>query len=167
MDHRYTIPGTGDPTGAIPSTWISGTDKSSLHRFLSLGLDILVVSIPLLPSTTNLISSEELQVLSENPSSNGKCFLINVARGRVVDQTALVEALNAEIIAGAALDVAVPEPLPQDSPLWDAKNVIITPHISALSSDYLPRAFEILVSNLGRRARGERLLNLVDREKGY
>lgn len=167
MDHKYIIPGTGDPSGAIPSTWISGTDKSSLHHFLSLGLDILVLSLPLLPSTANLISTEELQVLSENPSSNGKCFLINIARGRIIDQTALVQALNAEIIAGAALDVAVPEPLPQDSPLWTAKNVIITPHISTLSSDYQSRAFDLLATNLGRRARGEKMLNLVDWGKGY
>lgn len=167
VDRGYIIPGTGDPSGVIPSTWLSGTDKSSLHHFLSLGLDILVFAVPLLPTTANLISTEELQVLSENPSPYGKCFLINIARGRIIDQTALVRALNTEMIAGAALDVAVPEPLPQDNPLWDAKNIIITPHISTLGSDYQARAFDVLITNLGRRARGENMLNLMDRDKGY
>jgi phosphoglycerate dehydrogenase-like enzyme len=166
-DHGYVIPGTGDPLGKIPSAWFSGDDKSSLHRFLSAGLDVLVLSLPLLPSTTNLISTEELQVLAENPSPKGKCFLVNIARGRIIDQAALVGALNKELLAGAALDVAVPEPLPQDSSLWDAKNVIITPHISALSSNYQSRAFDILLTNLQRRAKGEKMLCLVDRKKGY
>lgn len=60
-----------------------------------------------------------------------------------------------------------PEPLPKDDPLWDAKNVIITPHISGLSTRYGERAFDVLLTNLTRRERGERMFNLVDRKKGY
>lgn len=78
-----------------------------------------------------------------------------------------MSALNEGLLRGAALDVAVPEPLPQEDPLWDAKNVIITPHISALGVEYQTRAFDVLMTNLARRQKGQKMFNLVDRKKGY
>ncbi len=70
-------------------------------------------------------------------------------------------------IKGAALDVTDPEPLPKESPLWSAPNCIVTPHISGLGSAYLDRAMQVLEVNLGRRERGEGMINVVDRERGY
>ena len=96
-----------------------------------------------------------------------KCLLINVARGRIIDQPALVSALNEGLLRGAALDVAVPEPLPMEDPLWAAKNVIITPHMSSLGIEYQRRAYDVLVTNLARRENGQKMFNLVDRDKGY
>lgn len=169
QDHGYCVPGTGDLSGTIPAQWFSGTTKKALHTFLSQQLDILVVVLPLTPSTTNLFSTEEFKILSEHPNTTTgqKCLLINIARGRIIDQPALVSALNEGLLRGAALDVAVPEPLPMEDPLWAAKNVLITPHMSALGIEYQSRAYDVLMTNLARREKGEKMCNLVDREKGY
>jgi phosphoglycerate dehydrogenase-like enzyme len=169
QDHGYIVDGTGDPSGTIPTAWFSGTTKTDLHVFLSQHLDILVISLPLTTSTTNLFSTDEFEQLSAHPNTTTgqKCFLINIARGRIIDQPALVSALNEGLLRGAALDVAVPEPLPKEDLLWDAKNVIITPHISALGVEYQTRAFDVLMTNLARRQKGQKMFNLVDRKKGY
>lgn len=169
QDHGYVIPGTGDPSGIIPAAWYSGTTKAAFHTFLSQQLDILVIALPLTPSTANLVSTEEFELLSThtNPATGHKSFIVNISRGRIIDQPALISALNGDLLSGAALDVAVPEPLPKDDPLWDAKNVTITPHISALGTEYYTRAYNLLITNLARREKGEKLFNLVDRAKGY
>ena len=87
----------------------------------------------------------------------------------LVDQDALTDALNNEEIAGAALDVMMPEPLPEDHPLWDAKNCIITPHVSGnMSLQYtVDKTVEIFCENLKRYAAGEELTNLPDIKRGY
>ena len=161
-DHGYYVPGTGDPDGSIPIAWYSGTAKSDLHTFLAQDLDIFVLSLPLTPATTHLLSAPEFAILAKR-----RAFVVNISRGRIIDQPALVSALNSSQLRGAALDVMDPEPLPKDDPLWDAKNVIITPHISGLSTRYGERAFDVLLTNLKRTERGERMFNLVDRKKGY
>ena len=186
-DKGYIIPHTGDPDGSIPSAWFSGTSKSSLHAFLAQNLDILVITLPLTPATTHLFSTPEFRVLSQHrsaatlstpapelsndPSSPPKkdkgCLLLNISRGPILDQPALISALDQGLLRGACLDVADPEPLPGDSPLWDAKNVIITPHVSALGVEYTGRAYDVLCTNLERMERGEGLVNVVRREKGY
>ena len=135
-DQGYVIPHTGDPDGTIPVAWYSGTSKEELHQFLGQNLDILIISLPLTPATTYLFGEEEFEMLSRN-----KAFVTNISRGKILDQKALVKALNAGKLRGAALDVADPEPLPKDDPLWDAENVIITPHISALGSNYPGKSF--------------------------
>lgn len=94
-------------------------------------------------------------------------MLSNIARGAVIDQPALIAALKEGKLRAAHLDVAVPEPLPSDDPLWDAPNIIITPHISAGSVSYFDRAVQLLIANLDRRRKGERLFNIVDLKKGY
>ncbi|KIW87747.1 uncharacterized protein Z519_11721 [Cladophialophora bantiana CBS 173.52] len=169
-DTGYIIPGTGDPDGTIPRAWYSGTSKASLHAFLSSGLDALIIALPLTPSTRHMFSKAEFDILGRTSLPNKKarsCFVINVARGALLDQPALVAALNNDVLLGAALDVTDPEPLPKDDPLWDAKNVIITPHISGLGTEYSQRAYDVFMVNWARREKGEKMFNLVDRRKGY
>ncbi|KAL1856632.1 hypothetical protein Plec18170_003602 [Paecilomyces lecythidis] len=161
-DHGFVVPGTGDPDGSIPSQWFSGTDKANLHNFLSQDLDILLISVPLTPQTHHLISKAEFEVLAKR-----RTFISNIARGPVIDQPALVESLTNGDIRGAALDVTDPEPLPADDPLWDAPNVTITPHVSAQNAQTLERVFQVIEANLERKQKGEKLINIVDRKRGY
>jgi D-2-hydroxyacid dehydrogenase (NADP+) len=94
-------------------------------------------------------------------------YLVDISRGGVVDHEALIAALNQEQLAGAALDVFPEEPLPEDSPLWEMSNVIITPHIAGFSGRYNQRANDLFVENLGRYLAGEELLNKVDFDREY
>lgn len=125
--------------------------------------DVLVICIPGTPETERVISAERIALLDK------KTFIVNVGRGWVIDQDALLDALNERKIAGAALDVMVPEPLPADHPLWDAPNTIITPHISGDMS--LPHTVDITVDifcdNLRRYVKGEELTHLIDVKAGY
>lgn len=169
-DNGFIVPGSGgDPEGDIPSQWFSGTDKQSLHTFLSQDFDYLVVGVPLTNKTRNLIGKEEFEILGKNHS-----FVINIARGDVLVQDELIASLKAfessggkQGIRGAAVDVASPEPLPPDAELWDAPNIVITPHISGVSRDYVGRCFQILEENIDRYLAGKPLLNVVDKVRGY
>ena len=121
------------------------------------------MALPATAETMGILSRERIALLPE------RAFVINVGRGSAIDQEALVEALNQRKLAGAALDVMTPEPLPADNPLWDCPNTIITPHISGNMS--LGRTCDIDVdmfcADLARYAAGEPLRNLVDRTRGY
>ena len=94
-------------------------------------------------------------------------YLINIARGSVVDEEALVEALQRGSIAGAGLDVFEDEPLPAGSPLWGFPNVVVTPHVAGAMPRYFDRALELFAANFERFRVGEPLQNLVDKEAGY
>jgi phosphoglycerate dehydrogenase-like enzyme len=94
-------------------------------------------------------------------------YIYNIGRGAIIDQDALVTALQSKQIAGAGLDVTDPEPLPADSPLWDMTNVQITCHTSGATPYNWERGMEILIDNLGRFDRGEPLRNVVDKDAGY
>jgi phosphoglycerate dehydrogenase-like enzyme len=111
--------------------------------------DIVALTCPLTPQTEKLIGQAALAAMK--PSA----YLINVARGRVVDEPALIAALNAGRIAGAALDCTVEEPLPESSPLWDFDNVLITPHTAGETRRYEDNVLDILLENLERLWRGE------------
>ncbi|KAI1331264.1 D-isomer specific 2-hydroxyacid dehydrogenase [Xylariaceae sp. FL0255] len=162
-DDSYCVPGIeGDPDGLLPAKWFYGSSKESLNTFLDQNLDILVVSLPLTDATRGIISAEQFEILSKK-----KTFLCNIARGAHVDQPALIQALENGQIRGAALDVADPEPLPQDHPLWKAPNLLITPHVSWFTSDYYGRVLDVLKENLIKMDAGERLLNMMDRELNY
>jgi phosphoglycerate dehydrogenase-like enzyme len=93
--------------------------------------------------------------------------IINIGRGDLIDQEALLRALDEKLIAGAGLDVTTPEPLPKESKLWDFDNVILSPHISGGMEDYMLRATELFCENLERYLSGKKLLNVIDRKKGY
>lgn len=115
----------------------------ALHTLLGRG-DYVVVACPLTDRTRHLIDEDALS------SMRNDTVLVNVARGEIVDQTALTEALTAGNLRGAALDVADPEPLPSDSPLWDLSNVVITPHNAGGSQHFPERCAEIFVRNYER-----------------
>ncbi|KAH7123774.1 hypothetical protein B0J11DRAFT_321186 [Dendryphion nanum] len=164
-DDGFIVPGTGDPDGSIPSAWYSGLDKESLHEFLRQKIDLLVLSVPLTKQTTHFLSTPEFSLLaSSNP---GGTYITNISRGGIIDQPALIKALETKQISGAALDVTDPEPLPKDDPLWSAPNVLITPHISGSTEVYAERAFQVLGENLRRLRDGGKVVNLIDRERGY
>ncbi len=126
-------------------------------------VDVVVMCVPDTPMTHGLLSAQRIAALPET------AFVVNVGRGVTVDQEALVKALNDGKIAGAALDVAVPEPLPADHPLWTAKNCIITPHSSGdMGLQYsVDVTVEIFCENLRRYAEGAELVNVVDCDAGY
>ncbi|KAL7931028.1 hypothetical protein V8C35DRAFT_282962 [Trichoderma chlorosporum] len=153
---EYTVPGSGDPDGLIPTKWFSGAGPEAVNHFLSQDLDIVVLSLPMSPQTKHCIGAEQFKILSKK-----KPFLINAARGPIIDTPALVEALEGGLLRGAALDVADPEPLPKGHPLWKAPNVFITPHISWQSTKMIERITDVLLQNLERLDRGEHLLNRV------
>jgi len=118
--------------------------------------DAMVVSLPLTEETAGLIDRDVIERL---PSG---CIFVNVGRGGVVDEPALVKALAERRIAGAVLDVFATEPLPQDSPLWSLPNVLVTPHAVALSARENERIAELFVANLRRYLDGEPLAKVVE-----
>ena len=123
--------------------------------------DIVVVAAPLTEQTAGLIGAAQLQEMPEHG------WLINIARGRLIDELALRRALEAGSIGGAVLDVFNEEPLPPDSPLYATPNLIVTPHTSWSSDRVVERSINLFVENLQRFAAGQPLENLVDLEAGY
>ena len=124
---------------------------------------ILVAALPGTPETVHLLNRKRISLLPEG------AYVINVGRGSLLDQDALADALNSGHLAGAALDVVVPEPLPQDHPLWDARNLLLTPHVSGnLTLGYTcDRAVQLFCQDLLNYAAGRPLAALVDRTRGY
>lgn len=123
--------------------------------------DVVMMACPRTPETYHLISTEELAAMKPT------AYLINVTRGGIIDEPALVDALHRGQIAGAGLDVTELEPLPADSPLWTAPNLILTPH-RAGASQHRPRMIvEFFQQNLARYLKGEQPLNLIDKRRGY
>lgn len=123
--------------------------------------DFVVLAVPITHETNHMIGAAEFKAMQ--PSS----ILINISRGSVVDEGALVQALKQRQIGGAALDVFEHEPLSPNSELWDLPNVFMTPHISALSDEYDARAVGLFCENLKLYIHGDELINLVDKSRGY
>jgi phosphoglycerate dehydrogenase-like enzyme len=123
--------------------------------------DYLVIALPLTPATEGLIDSRALSLMKPT------AVLINVGRGRVVKEDALIDALRRGVIAGAGLDVFEREPVPGDSPLYEMENVIMTPHIAGASRTYFDRVIPFFCENLRRYLDGRQLLNVVDPARGY
>lgn len=123
--------------------------------------DYVVVLLPLTPQTRGLIDARALSLMKRS------AVLINVGRGPVVVEEALIAALQGGVIAGACLDVFDHEPLSPDSPLYEMENVIITPHVSGASPTYFDRAIPLFCENLRRFLAGAPMLNVVDPERGY
>lgn len=149
-----------DPRAERPPEVAEVMPASALTRLLGES-DVVVLAAPLTEETRELIGAAELA--SMRPSA----WLINVARGKLVREADLVEALNAGRLAGAALDVFQREPLAADSPLWTLPNVIVTPHVAGFRDDYWEAAVELFGENLRRYRAGWPLLNVVDKQAGY
>lgn len=160
-DNIYRVPGTGDPRGVLPDKVFTAGQELEFVQ----DLDFLIVAMPLTKSTEGIVGERELRAL---PAS---AFLLNPARGPIIAESALLQALREHWIAGAALDTHYYYPLPGDHPLWSLPNVILTPHISgsSLSPHFLPRIWDIFVENVRRYAERRPLLNELSRRQleGY
>ena len=156
-DKGYSVERTGDPEGAIPERFFT---PAELHDMLR-QCDFVVIGLPLTSETAHVIGEAELRAMK--PSA----YLVNIARGPIIDEQALIRALREGWIAGAGLDVFEREPLPDDSPLWTMDNVLLSPHVAGFSPRYDERACAVFVENLSRYLTGEQLLNLVDKARGY
>jgi phosphoglycerate dehydrogenase-like enzyme len=133
---------------------------ADLHAFLAES-DVVVLCVPLTPETERLLDARAFESLKPG------AYLVNIARGKVVDSEALVTALRSGRLAGACLDVTDPEPLPPTHPLWSFPNVVITPHVAASAELTSERGRALFLENLRRFDAGEPLLNVVDRQAGY
>jgi phosphoglycerate dehydrogenase-like enzyme len=153
-DTSFRVPGTGDPDGSIPELIVG--DDGLLE--VAHEADVLVLTMPLTDISRGIIGREVIAALPAG------AWLVNVSRGALVDEPALLEAVRAGRLAGAVLDVFGQEPLPADSPWWDAPNVIVTPHASGVTLRYFD---DLLVDNVRRYLTGQPLLNPVDPERGY
>lgn len=131
-----------------------------LHEMLST-CDYIVLAVPLTPETEHMIGEAELRAMK--PTT----YLVNIARGHVIDESALIKALREGWIAGAGLDVAETEPLPSHSPLYGMPNVILTPHIAGVSVHYEQRLAQLFADNLQRYRAGQPLLNRFEPARGY
>jgi len=156
-DSGYTAEGLGDPPGnRFTRLYPAQALKSMLKQ-----CDFVVVCVPYTQETRNMIQEEELATMKHGS------YLINIGRGGVVDQVALLGALQDHHLAGAALDVFSEEPLPPNNPLWRIPNVIITPHIGGISDFYKDRAAVLFSENLKRYLDGLPLYNYFDPYRGY
>lgn len=146
------------------SVSVEGVDRlfasNELDELLPL-CDFVVLALPATAETVGIIGAAEIARMRRD------AFLINIARGNVVVEAELIKALREGAIAGAMLDVFEREPLPQNSPLWDMPNVIVTPHVAGSPANYTERVFSIFAENIERFLKGELLKNIVDLERGY
>lgn len=134
--------------------------RENLHDLLRRS-DAVMTACPLTKETYHLISTDEFAVMKEG------AYLINVTRGGIIDEDALIQALKSGKLAGAGLDVVEKEPMPADNPLWDAPNIIMTPH-RAGASQHRPRmVFEFFRDQLTRYLDGERPRNIINKERGF
>jgi phosphoglycerate dehydrogenase-like enzyme len=154
--HTTVVRRSPDPMPGASRT----VPPTALHEVLP-GSLVVVLALALTPATERIIGREELETMDST------AWLVNVARGRHVDTGALVDALRAEAIAGAALDVTDPEPLPDDHPLWDLPNCLITPHTADTIEMVMPLLANRIRDNVARFAAGQDLIGTVDPDAGY
>ncbi len=148
--HRY------DPTVAVDALYPANRLPEMLAE-----ADHVCITTRYTPATHHLFDRAMLAHMKRS------AYLHNTARGRIVDEAALVDALQARSIRGAALDVFETEPLAAASPLWAMENVIVTPHVAGYSPTYFPRVAQLFAENLARYTEGKALSNLYDPERGY
>lgn len=123
--------------------------------------DVLFIAAPLTPQTEGMIGPKQFESMKKGS------YFIAVSRGKLYNTAALVKALDEQRLAGAGLDVTNPEPLPKGHPLWKFENVIITPHMAGQSDSVQSRRMDLVKANIARFVKGEPLLNIVDKSKGY
>jgi len=154
---RWNPKGVGDAKGRLPERWYGPAQMGDMLA----ASDYVVVACPLTPQTTGMVDEGFFEAMAK------RAVFINVGRGGLVKEPALIRALRDGQIAGAAVDVVGREPLPAESELYDAPRLIITPHISSATKLYYERMTELFVENLRRDVAKESLLNVVNRAQGY
>jgi phosphoglycerate dehydrogenase-like enzyme len=156
-DQGWFSAGLGDPDGRIPRKFF-GPDEC---QGIMAESDYLTVTLPLTPATRKFVGAKEIAAMRPG------AYIVNIGRGEVIDEQAMIEALRGGKIGGAGLDVFEHEPLEASSPLWDMENVILTPHMSGANRGYMEKACELFAENLRRFSAGTPLLNVVDPVHGY
>jgi phosphoglycerate dehydrogenase-like enzyme len=156
-DTGYIPEGMGDPHGDFFDRLYP---MEALHSMLA-ECDFVVVTLPLTEETRHVLDAAAFEAMKET------AYLVNVGRGELIDEQALVEALKDKQFAGAALDVFEEEPLPEDSLLWKMENVIISPHVSGLSAHFRDETLTLFIENLNRYIADLPLYNRVDLSRGY
>jgi phosphoglycerate dehydrogenase-like enzyme len=155
--NHFLREGTGDPEGDFFDRLYPPQALGTMVR----DCDYVVITLPITETTRGLYSAKIIQKMKKGS------YLINVGRGGIVDEVALMEALKSGRLRGAIMDVFEQEPLPPDNPLWTTPNLIITPHLAGNTQDYHTKAAQVFEENLRRYTQREPLLNLVDRDLGY
>ena len=153
---RRSIHNSGEQESDVDQTFL----PEQLHELLRLS-DYVVISVPLTQETEKMIGEAQLRIMRNN------AYLVNIARGHVIDEQALIQALREGWIAGAGLDVTEEEPLPAESLLYSMPNVILTPHISGNSVHYDARLAALFADNLKRYRSGQQLQNRYEPSRGY
>jgi phosphoglycerate dehydrogenase-like enzyme len=146
--------------GSLPAGIDEAVSYEHLREVIGRG-DFVVASLPLTGKTHRMLGEGVFRAMKRS------AVFVNVGRGKTVDEGALARALQAGWIRGAALDVYEQEPLPAESSLWDAPNVLVSPHMGSDTPRYMERMTELLCDNLRRYAAGERLRNVVDPVERY
>lgn len=152
-----------DPVRRDPPPGVSelvDNSRENLHRLLRRS-DVVMLACPRTKETYHLIGAQELELMKQD------AYLINVTRGGIIDEEALCNALEQGQIAGAGLDVTEIEPLPSESALWDAPNIILTPHRAGASQHRPRKVYQFFLAQLERYLKGETVLNIVDKRKGF
>ena len=140
---------------------VFATDRGETIDTILAEADVIALVVNLSDATRYLIGERELGLMKQS------AVVINLSRGEVIDQDALIAALEAGRLAGAGLDVTTPEPLPKDHPLWDTPSVLITPHFTASLPERTDRSLEMIIENLRRYRVGAPMLNRMTREDIY
>ena len=156
-DTGYTREGMGDPLGEFFDRLYP---IEAMHSMLK-DSDFVVVALPLTDATQHILDEAAFEAMKDS------AFVVNVGRGGLIKESALIQALKTKQIAGAALDVFEEEPLPKNSPLWDMENVIISPHISGISPYLHEETLDLFIENLARFVVDQPLHNQVDLKRGY
>jgi phosphoglycerate dehydrogenase-like enzyme len=160
--HAFGIKVIGvDPKDIPPNPSISRIVPPDRLDSVLPSADIVFVSAPLTPLSRHMMGQRQFDLMKKGS------YFIAVSRGGLYDTAALVKALDSKKLAGAGLDVTDPEPLPKGHPLWKFPNAIITPHIASQSPGSRQRRIAVMVENVRRFSRGDALLNVVDKQKGY
>ena len=149
-----------NPARGVPAGFDEVVGAAGRDRLLGES-DVIVIAAPLTPETNRLLDAASIATMKPG------AILINVARGQLVDEAALAEALESGRLGGAALDVFTTEPLPPDSPFWALPNVVVTPHNSGFRTGHFDAVIDLFAENLKRFERAVDLLNVVDLTVGY
>jgi phosphoglycerate dehydrogenase-like enzyme len=144
------------PTEHVDEVYSTDSLREVLGR-----CDAVVLAVPKTPHTVGMIGLEELASMKRD------AVLLNISRGDIIREKELIDALQSGTIGGAMLDVFQQEPLPQDNPLWEMSNVIVTPHMAGGATDYIQRMLAIFCDNLDRFRAGQPLRNVIDPMRGY